>query len=38
MDVKVGLSTKEAFMRLCDILESEIDREQGLSAGSFTFR
>ncbi|VDK69374.1 unnamed protein product, partial [Onchocerca ochengi] len=38
MDVKIGLTTKEAFSRLCDILESEIDKESKLIAESFAFR
>uniref|UniRef100_A0AAF5PZI1 Cation-transporting P-type ATPase C-terminal domain-containing protein n=1 Tax=Wuchereria bancrofti TaxID=6293 RepID=A0AAF5PZI1_WUCBA len=38
MDVKIGLSTKEAFARLCVVLESEIDKERGRAAGPFTFR
>ncbi|EFO21753.2 hypothetical protein LOAG_06732 [Loa loa] len=36
MDMKIGLSTKEAFARLCDILESEIDKEHERAVGPFT--
>uniref|UniRef100_A0A0R3RQK5 Transmembrane protein 94 n=1 Tax=Elaeophora elaphi TaxID=1147741 RepID=A0A0R3RQK5_9BILA len=38
MDMKIGLSTKEALAKLCEILESEIDKERELAAKSFTFR
>uniref|UniRef100_A0A915PWX4 Large ribosomal subunit protein eL31 n=1 Tax=Setaria digitata TaxID=48799 RepID=A0A915PWX4_9BILA len=38
MDLKIGLSTKKALARLCDILESEIGRERERIAGPFTFR
>ncbi|KAL3997907.1 putative integral membrane protein [Acanthocheilonema viteae] len=38
MGAKIGLSTREAFAKLCEIVESEIDRERELAAGIFTFR
>lgn len=37
MDAKIGLSTRQALSKLCEILESEIDRERELIAGLSTF-
>lgn len=38
MDVKIGLSTREALTKLCEILAFEIERECELAAGLPTSR